>query len=146
MKKPPRNPNEPILDKKMNWQIAVQSTFMTIAVLGVFVFSLNSTSDLRVARTFAFATLIFSELLRAYTSRSEELLIYKIGFFSNLYMVGGTLLSFLLLIAVLYIPALREIFDTVKLSFYDWDIIVLFGILPFIAAEITKLFLARLQK
>ena len=62
MKKPPRNPDEPIMDSRMKVQIAVQSIFMTVAVLGVFVFALNRTSNLQVAQTYAFATLIFSEL------------------------------------------------------------------------------------
>lgn len=143
MKKAPRNPNEPIMDKRMKWQIAIQSVFMTVAVLGVFIFALNSTSSLEVAQTYAFVTLIFSELLRAYTSRSETLSVFKIGFFSNKYMVGGTFISFLLLLVVLYVPALREIFDTVKLSVYDWDIMALFSIIPFIAAEISKIFLRK---
>lgn len=143
MKKAPRKPDEPIMDSRMKWQIAIQSIFMTVAVLGVFVFSLNRSSSLEVAQTYAFVTLIFSELLRAYTSRSETLSIFKIGFFSNKYMVGGTFISFLLLLVVLYVPALREIFDTVKLSVYDWDIMILFGTIPFIAAEISKIFLRR---
>ncbi|HQE04745.1 MAG TPA: calcium-transporting P-type ATPase, PMR1-type, partial [Tepidanaerobacteraceae bacterium] len=133
MEKPPRNPNEPIMDHRMKVQIAIQSIFMTMAVLGVFTFALNTSSNLQVAQTYAFATLIFSELLRAYTSRSETLSVFKIGVFSNKYMVGGTFISFLLLLLVIYVPALREIFDTVKLSIYDWDIIVLFGMIPFIA-------------
>ncbi len=141
MKKMPRKPNEPIMDKRMKWQIAIQSIFMTVAVLSIFVFSLNNNPNLEVAQTYAFTTLIFSELLRAYTSRSETLSVFRIGFFSNKFMVGGTLISFLLLLLVIYVPGLREIFDTVKLSFYDWDIIVLFGIIPFIAAEISKIFL-----
>lgn len=123
MEKPPRNPNEPIMDHRMKVQIAIQSIFMTMAVLGVFTFALNTSSNLQVAQTYAFATLIFSELLRAYTSRSETLSVFKIGVFSNKYMVGGTFISFLLLLLVIYVPALREIFDTVKLSIYDWDII-----------------------
>lgn len=143
MKKPPRNPDEPIMDSRMKVQIAVQSIFMTVAVLGVFVFALNRTSNLQVAQTYAFATLIFSELLRAYTSRSETLSVFKLGIFSNKYMLGGTLISFLLLLVVIYVPALREIFDTVKLSIYDWDVIVLFGLIPFVAAEVSKIFLRR---
>jgi len=145
MEKPPRNPNEPIMDHRMKWQIAIQSIFMTIAILGVFWFSLKTSSNLQVAQTYAFVTLIFSELLRAYTSRSETYSVFKIGFFSNKYMVGGTLISFLLLLLVIYIPALREIFDTVKLSLYDWDIIVLFGIIPFLVSEISKVFLRKHQ-
>ena len=143
MEKPPRNPNEPIMDHRMKVQIAIQSIFMTMAVLGVFTFALNTSSNLQVAQTYAFATLIFSELLRAYTSRSETLSVFKIGVFSNKYMVGGTFISFLLLLLVIYVPALREIFDTVKLSIYDWDIIVLFGMIPFIAAEVSKIFLRK---
>lgn len=143
MEKPPRNPDEPIMDRRMKVQIAVQSIFMTAAILGVFAFALKSSSDLKVAQTYAFVTLIFSELLRAYTCRSETYSVFKIGFFSNKYMVGGTFISFVLLVLVIYVPALRDIFDTVKLSFYDWDIIVLFGIIPFLAAEISKVFLRK---
>lgn len=146
MDKSPRNPNEPIMDKRMKQQIIVQSIFMTIAVLGVFVFALNNTSDIETARTYAFATLIFSELLRAYTSRSETYSVFKIGFFSNKYMVAGTFISFILLLAVIYIPSLREVFDTVRLSFYDWDVIVAFGLLPFISAEVSKVFLRKRDK
>ena len=48
MEKSPRNPNEPIMDSRMKWQIAIQSFFMTVAVLGVFVFALNNTPDLKL--------------------------------------------------------------------------------------------------
>ena len=76
MEKQPRNPNEPIMDKRMKWQIAIQSIFMTVAVLGVYIFALNH-FGLRTARTYAFTTLIFSELLRAYTSRSETYSVFS---------------------------------------------------------------------
>lgn len=143
MKNPPRKPNEPIMDKHMKQQIAIQSTFMTVAVLGVFVYALNFTSSLEAARTYAFTTLIFSELLRAYTSRSEIYSVFSIGFFKNKFMVMGTALSFLLLLFVLYIPWLRIIFDTTFLSFHDWDIIVAFGLIPFASAEISKMFIRK---
>jgi len=143
MSKAPRNPNEPIMDSRMKWQIGIQSTFMTAAVLGVFAFALSRNASLEVAQTYAFVTLIFSELLRAYTSRSETFSVFKLGFFSNKYMVVGTFISFLLLLVVIYVPALRDVFGTVKLSIYDWDVIVLFGVMPFIAAEVSKIFLRK---
>jgi Ca2+-transporting ATPase len=145
MKRPPRDPDEPIMNKRMKWQIAIQSTFMTVAVLGVFVYALNFENGIQTARTYAFTTLIFSELLRAYTSRSETFSVFKIGFFTNKYMVGGTIISFLLLLTVIYVPYLRSVFDTTFLSFHDWDIIVAFGLVPFIAAEVSKVFLRRNQ-
>lgn len=143
MRNAPRKPDEPIMDHRMKQQIVVQSIFLTAAVLGVYVFSLKTSNNLEMARTYAFTTLIFSELLRAYTSRSETYSVFKIGLFKNKYMVGGTFISFLLLLAVIYIPSLRAVFDTTYLSFYDWDVIVGFGLLPFIAAEVSKRFLHR---
>jgi Ca2+-transporting ATPase len=143
MNRPPRKPDEPIMDTRMKWQIAIQSTFMTVSVLGVFIYALKFTNGVEAARTYAFATLIFSELLRAYTSRSETYSVFSIGFFANKFMVGGTVISFLLLLIVLYVPYLREVFDTTFLSFYDWDIIVAFGLIPFVAAEVSKIFLRR---
>lgn len=143
MGKAPRDPQEPIMDKRMKWQISIQSIAMTIAVLGVYIYALKFKNGIQTARTFAFTTLILSELLRAYTSRSETYSVFSLGVFKNKFMVGGTLVSFLLLLAVLYVPYLREVFDTTLLSFYDWDIIIAFGLIPFVAAEVNKLFLRK---
>ncbi|SHM52259.1 Ca2+-transporting ATPase [Caldanaerovirga acetigignens] len=143
MQRPPRKPEEPIIDGRMRWQIAIQSIFMTVAVIGVFVYALKTTADLEKARTFAFTTLIFSELLRAYTSRSETYSVFKIGFFTNRFMVLGTFISLILLLAVIYIPFLRTVFDTTYLTFMEMDIILLFGLIPFASAEISKIFLRK---
>lgn len=145
MQKPPRKPDEPIIDRRMCWQIAIQSFFMTVAVIGVFVYALKTTADVEKARTFAFTTLILSELLRAYTSRSETHSVFEIGFFSNRFMVLGTSLSLILLLAVIYVPVLRTIFDTTYLSFLDMDIILLFSLLPFTSAEIGKVLLRKFE-
>lgn len=145
MQKPPRKPDEPIIDRRMRWQIAIQSFFMTVAVIGVFVYALKTTADVEKARTFAFTTLILSELLRAYTSRSETHSVFEIGFFSNRFMVLGTSLSLILLLAVIYVPVLRTIFDTTYLSFLDMDIILLFSLLPFTSAEIGKVLLRKFE-
>lgn len=139
MKKAPRKPQEPIIDKHMKRQIVIQSSFMTAAVLGAFYYALKSHNNIQLAQTYAFTTLIFSELLRAYTSRSETYLLFEVGIFNNKYMVGGTLLSFALLVSVLYIPFLRSVFDTVFLNINDWFIILLFGFIPFVTAEVGKL-------
>ncbi|ABY93903.1 MULTISPECIES: calcium-transporting P-type ATPase, PMR1-type [Thermoanaerobacter] len=142
MQQPPRRPEEPIIDTRMRWQIAIQSIFMTVSIIGVFVFALKYTDSIEKARTFAFATLIFSELLRAFSARSETHSVFKIGFFTNHFMLWGTFISLILLLAVIYVPFLRTIFDTTYLSFYEMDIVIIFGLIPFAAAEISKIFLS----
>lgn len=138
MNMPPRDPKEPILNKTMRRGILSQSTAIAIAVLGIFFYALNSTENLILARTFAFATLITSELFRAQTARSENIPLFKLGLFTNKYMFLGTLLSFVMMLIVMYIPFIGNVFKTVPLTLNQWLIIVGFSLLPAIVAEITK--------
>lgn len=51
----------------------------------------------------------------------------------------AVLASVILLLAVIYIPFLNPIFDTVPLTWLDWAEIIPLILVPFVAAEITKL-------
>ncbi|KPU43796.1 calcium-transporting ATPase 1 [Oxobacter pfennigii] len=141
----PRNAKEPILNKSMITGIAVQSVALVAAVLGAYLVALNRYPDylvnaehLMYARTYAFTTLISAELIRAYSSRSERFTIFKIGVFSNRILVYASILSFALLAAVIYIPVLRPVFETVSLNINDWGVILMFCFVPFLSGEIYK--------
>ncbi|MCX7780482.1 MAG: cation-translocating P-type ATPase [Negativicutes bacterium] len=134
----PRDPKEPLLNKNMLIMIGIQSSVIMIAVLGAFKYALlNYNGDLTIARTFAFVTLISSELLRAYSTRSEHFSAFSIGFFSNKYMNMGVAVSFALLLLSLYGP-LQPVFKTYTLGLNEWGIIAGFATLPFIAGELGK--------
>ena len=153
MEQDPRDPQEPIMNSNMKKMILIQSTVLTFAVLGSFGYALKYLTpgftfgapltpdlDLSMARTFAFATMISAELLRAYTTRSEHYSVFKIGLFSNKYMNMGVGLSFALLALALYGP-LHAIFRTQILGLAEWAVVGGFAILPFVAGEIGKQFL-----
>lgn len=95
------------------------------------------------ARTFAFVTLICAELLRAYSSRSDRHSVFKLGLFSNKSMVQATLVSFFLLMLVVYVPFLDIIFETIPLRLLDWAIIIPLALLPFIVGEFFKVIYYR---
>ena len=141
MEVPPRNPDEPILDKDMIRGITLQSIAITVATLFSYRWGLKNygMDNLNIARTIAFATLISAELLRAFSSRSRRESIFKIGVFSNKTLNYAILFSFALLFAVIYISPLQRIFHTFPLSLNDWKIIVLYGFLPLVVGEINKL-------
>ena len=137
----PRDPSEPLLNRNMQLMIIIQSVVITIAVLGSFKYAMNAYGgDLNIARTFAFVTLISSELLRAYSTRSEHFSAFAIGFFGNKYMNMGVAVSFTLLMLSVYGP-LHEVFRTHSLALEEWGVIACFAVLPFIAGEIGKKFL-----
>jgi Ca2+-transporting ATPase len=149
MQRPPRPVKESIINREMLIGVAVQAVVMTVAVLGAYLFAgahphadINDPSLPRW-QTVAFTTLVLSELLRAFTARSEYLSLFKIGVFSNKWMLGAVSLSLVMVLAAIYVPFLQTVFGTVPLSLSEWLWILPFALLASIAAEVTKPFLRR---
>jgi P-type Ca2+ transporter type 2C len=142
MQRPPRPKREAILNGEMRIGIAVQGIAIMTATLGAFAIGLiRYPEDLVAAQTMAFTTLVVSELLRAYTARSEYFSIFTIGVFSNRYMVMATAMSSLLILLPLYVPFLNPIFDVKPPSTEDWMVILIMALVPSIIAEVMKIFL-----
>jgi Ca2+-transporting ATPase len=142
MDRPPRRPNEPIIDRVMRVGMTVQTIFITAVTLGGFYIGLAQ-GGISEARSIAFTVLSFSELIRAYTSRSEFYSVFRIGVFSNKYMQYAVLASIALLMLVIYVPFLNPIFETKMLTLIDWAEIIPLMLVPSLAAEITKFFLRQ---
>lgn len=142
MDEPPRDPNEPIMNKSMMVSIAVQSTFQTIAVLGSFMFAMyhyaGLENTLEIARTYAFVTLIGAELLRVYAARSEKLNLWHIGFFTNRNLNIAVIIAFALMLGVMMIEPVRVVFSLAKFNLYDFEFVLLFSAMPLIFGELLK--------
>jgi Ca2+-transporting ATPase len=152
MKRPPRPVGEPIINQEMMIGIAVQSVVMTVAVLSSYLLAgvqpgaRFDDPNLPVWQTVAFATLTLSELLRAFTARSERISIFKLGIFTNKTMNLAVLFSIAVVLAVIYVPFLQVIFGTVSLPLDDWVWILPFAVMASIAAELTKIYLRARAK
>jgi Ca2+-transporting ATPase len=144
MDQPPRDPDEPILNRFMLTGISIQTIAITAVTLGAYWIGLSQFPEM--APSMAFVTLSFSELVRAFTARSERVPVIKIGLFSNKVMNWAILSSLVLLLGVVYVPFLQEIFDTVSLGWDQWRVILPLLLIPSIAAELTKLISLRIQK
>ncbi len=142
MKRPPRPTKEPVINWEMQVGTAVQAIVMTAAVLGAYYWGLQVyPQHVARAQTIAFVTLCLSELLRAFTARSEHYGIFSIGVFSNKWMVWACGSSFLLVLLVVYVPFLQPFFDTVSLDLNDWVLMFPFILMASIAAELTKIYI-----
>jgi Ca2+-transporting ATPase len=142
MKRPPRPTREPVINWEMQIGTAVQAVVMTVAVLASYYWGLQRYPEqVEHAQTIAFGTLCMSELLRAFTARSEHYGVFSIGFFSNRWMLWAVGSSGLLILMVIYVPFLRPFFDTVALSLDDWLLMIPFILMASVAAEITKIYL-----
>ena len=144
MKQPPRPPAEPLVNTDMTIGISVVAVVDAIAILLMFYLGMGRyPGRIEAAQSMAFVTLSVSELVRAFTARSEYLSVFKIGIFSNRWMVGATAASFLLVLTVLYVPFLQPFFYTVNLSLDDWFFMLPFFFASPIAMELVKIFIWR---
>lgn len=90
------------------------------------------------AMTFAFLTLILSELFRAYSNRSEHYSVFELGVFSNSAMNKAFIISFILTVAVVYIPGVNDVFSVRPVTFLGWLLILFLALVPFAIGEIFK--------
>jgi Ca2+-transporting ATPase len=144
MDQPPRDPDEPILNRFMLTGISIQTVAITAVTLGAYWIGLSHYPEM--AATMAFVTLSFSELARAFTARSERVPILRIGLFTNKVMNWAILSSLVLLLGVVYVPFLQGIFDTAPLGWAQWQVILPLLLVPSIAAELTKVIFSQNKK
>ncbi|GAB4413076.1 MAG: calcium-transporting P-type ATPase, PMR1-type [Anaerolineales bacterium] len=139
MAQPPRPVNEPVINRPMVIGIIAQSIAICAATLGAFLIGRMWFGGTEAhAQTMAFATLSISELLRAYTSRSERHPLISIGIWSNRFMQWAVLTSLAIILAIIYVPFLDPIFNTAFLTLREWEVILPLVFVPAIVAELTK--------
>lgn len=139
MEEPPRDPKESIISGDMRTNLISQSIFITLAVLGAYIVGLKwiFPDSIEGAHTMVFATLITSELLRAFSVRSTKFTLKELGFTSNSYLIKAVILSFALLLVVMYVPILRDLFEVVSLT-WEWIPVLALSLIPLVFGEIAK--------
>jgi Ca2+-transporting ATPase len=144
MTRPPRPADESIINREMRWRIGIQTVAIAAVTLAAYWIGMGVQHEHNdLAGTMAFVTLSFSELLRAFTARSEHYPLFKIGFFDNKWMFYAVASSLLLLLAVIYVPFLQPIFSTVPLTLSHWEVLLPLLAIPAVVAEISKWAMGR---
>ena len=140
MQQKPRPTKEPIINRFMQWGVVLQTIAITATTLVAYAIGLTH-SEPHFAETMAFVTLSMSELLRAFTARSERYPLLKIGIFTNKWMNIAVLVSIVLVLMVVYVPFLNTVFNTLPLGWSEWQMIIPLFLIPSLAAEAVKYFI-----
>ncbi|MCX6349200.1 MAG: cation-translocating P-type ATPase, partial [Candidatus Aureabacteria bacterium] len=141
MDRPPRDPKEPVITRHRASLILLQGAFIALCSLLAFSFVFfYEKGGIERARTAAFIVLSTAQLFHALNCRSQSLSLFRLGVFSNLKLIAADLASFLLLLAVIYLPDLQRIFKTVPLNASEWLLVVAVSSFPFWAMELVKAF------
>ena len=137
LKGPPRKKEENILSKDMFPFLALMIVIMAVLTIVAFNFFMFNGS-LEKARAGAFAVMAITQLFNVLNMRSLTQSIFKIGFFSNKFVVGGLTAAVLFVLAALFTPGIAERFRFATLSFSELLIIVLLSSLVLWVGELYK--------
>lgn len=139
MARSPRQPGDAMIDRSMLRGFLVQSTALAASILGIFMLARQGVWA-PMAGTMAFATLVLAELFRAYSVRSEDIPLLRLGWRSNRWMQVAVISSAGLLLLVLYVPPLPTMFESHTISMNAWALILPFALIPMLATEGHKIF------
>ncbi|MEC2308225.1 calcium-translocating P-type ATPase, SERCA-type [Bacillus atrophaeus] len=130
MKRKPRQPKEGVFARKLGWKVISRGFLIGIATLLAFIIVYHrNPENLAYAQTVAFATLVLAQLIHVFDCRSETS-IFDRNPFENLYLIGAVLSSILLMVIVIYYPALQPIFHTVPIKPGDWLLVIGMSAIP----------------
>lgn len=141
MNNPPRNPKESIFVKSDKIQLIINGVL--IGGLTLFAFKLGERlypDSLIHAQTMAFVVLSVSQLFLSLSLRSNTKSAFSLGLFSNKYLVYSILLGIFLQVIIISISFIANIFKVTPLLLYDWIVVILVSLIPFVINEILKLF------
>ena len=99
-----------------------------------------------IGQTMAFVTLAFSELVHVFNIRNNKKSIFKTHPFNNKVLLGAIAISAMLMLIILFIPALRHIFSIPVLPMNNVLEIIGLVLAPLVIVEIFKLFRINASK
>lgn len=136
MRRPPYRPNENIFGRGMARDILWIGLLMgLVSLLTGFVYW---KADRAIWQTMVFTTLTLSQMGNALAVRSERDSLFRIGLFTNKAMLFSVLLTFVLQVAVIYVPFLQSVFNTAALSLEDLLISLALSTVVFFSVEFVK--------
>ena len=117
-------------------KIILEGTMIGVFTLVAFSIG-NKYYTLEVARTMAFLSIGFLELIHSINVKNEKS-IFETGLFENKYLVGSFVLGIFVQTIVVVVPAFAKVFEVVPLSLTQWIITIAISILPIPVIELQK--------
>ena len=116
MEDKPRGIHESVFSNGLLGMMLFRGCIIGLSTLGAVVSIMKLTGNLEAARSAAFMTLVFVQLVHVFECKSETKSLLHIHFFSNPWLILACLISAAMILAALYMPLLRPVFNTVALG------------------------------
>jgi len=144
MKRPPRDPAEPLLNAFLLWRVFFVSCLMVAGALSFFLWEQAHGESIAAARTVAVNALVMGEIFYLFNCRFLLAPSHRLhGFIAS----RPALISIFAVVALqalfTYAPLFQQLFGTAAIDAAAWWRILLFGVVLFVAVETEKAVLRR---
>ena len=120
MTRRPRDPGQALLTQTLVLRILLVSGLMVVAAWYLFEWELANGASLPEARTAAVNLFVVVEAFYLFSCRSLTHSVWRIGLFSNRWLILGVAVQALAQIAITYLPAMNTVFQTAPISGLAW--------------------------
>jgi magnesium-transporting ATPase (P-type) len=146
MRRPPREPSEPILTGLLIWRLVFVSAIMVAGTFGLFLWESGRDTHIEATRTVAVNTLVMFELFYLLNSRYLRVSAISLhALLGNKYVPLTMILLMILQLAFTYTPPMQRLFHTVDLGWAEWLRIMAVASSVFILVEAEKLLLRLMR-
>ncbi len=143
MRRMPRDPRAPMLDRFLLWRIVLVSLLMVAGGIGFFLWEQAHGASIEAARTIAVNALVVGEVFYLFNCRYLRAPVYGLqGFASRPVLIAIAVVMSLQLLFT-YLPLFQHLFGTAGIELAAWWRILLFGLGLFIVVELEKAWLRR---
>ena len=95
------------------------------------------------AVTMTQATIVMCQVTNGLACRTERESVFKLGIFSNMWLIYSQIFGVALMCAISYVPFMQHLFKTGPLSVLDWAFLIVAAVSLFFAEEARKWFVRR---
>ena len=123
MRRPPRDPREPVLNRRTIRSIFTAALGLFAAVAAAYLVTWYGSHSAVRAQTVAFCTWLIGHVLMAFTMRSQQPLL-RVGLMSNRVIAGWGLGVAIVLVLIAVVPAAQTFTRTTTLQGLDWALVI----------------------
>ncbi|NNH69323.1 HAD-IC family P-type ATPase [Nocardia uniformis] len=120
MNRPPRDPDQPLLTRALVTRILLVSALLVAGSWWLFEWEVAHGAELEAARTAAVNLFVAVEAIYLLSCRSLTRSIWRIGLFSNPWLIAGVTIQIIGQLALTYLPAMNTIFGTAPITADTW--------------------------
>ncbi len=144
MRRPPRDPREPVLTGLFLWRIAFVALILTGGTFGLFLWEMERGVSIEHARTVAVNTLVMFEIFYLFNSRYITApVLNRTGLLGNRYVLFAVGILILFQLAFTYFGPLQALFGTAPIEPTIWVRIVLVAASVLLLVELEKALVRR---